>query len=204
MVTPPAAGHACRSAAPDHARHRVSCEAAAARPTVEEVGRLGAEAFTARFAGVFEHSAWVARGTWPTRPWATVEELHAAMVAVVDVASREQRLALLRAHPDLSGAAGRSADLTAASAAEQAAAGLDDLDDRDGIRLGELTRDYRTRFAFPFIACAREHTPASLLEQAAARLGNEPGGEERTALGEVAKIARLRLRELVCDPAPAR
>lgn len=167
---------------------------------VAQVSRMDAEAFEASFAGVFEASPWVAREAWRSRPWASVDALHAEMVAVVAGAPRERQLELLRAHPDLSGGAGRTAELTAASAAEQAAAGLDDLDMRREARLAASNREYRERFGFPFIVCAREHTPASILAQADARLRNAPDEEERTALAEVAKIARLRLDDLVAAP----
>ena len=76
---------------------------------------MDADAFVTHFAEVFESSPWVARGAWASRPWSTVDELHAAMVAVVDGASEEQRRDLLRAHPDLSRRAGRPATLTASS-----------------------------------------------------------------------------------------
>ena len=49
------------------------------------------------------------------------------MVAVVDAASDEAKVALIRAHPDLAGRVAREGRLTASSAAEQAGAGLDAL-----------------------------------------------------------------------------
>ena len=42
----------------------------------------------------------------------------------------------------------------------------------------------------------REHTKASILAWGEERLGREPEEEVETALGEIAKIARLRLEEL--------
>lgn len=181
----------------------MTCQAPATMDA-DHVSRMDHDSFLARFAGVFESSPWVAREAWRTRPWATVAELHAAMVGVVAAAPRERRLELLRAHPDLAGVDGRNPDLTRASASEQAAAGLDDLDVVRGRRLAALTREYRRRFGFPFIVCAREHTPASILAHADARLGSAPEEEERAALTEVAKIARLRLADLVTDPEAAR
>src|SRR5207302_1159647 len=75
--------------------------------------------------GVFEHSPWIAARALEARPFASVEALHAAMVAVVRRASRDEQLALLGAHPDLAGRAARAGALTNASAAEQSSAGLD-------------------------------------------------------------------------------
>ena len=48
------------------------------------------------------------------------------------------------------------------------------------------------------MVCVREHTsPASILENADGRLGNSREQEIDTALGEVAKIARLRLDDVL-------
>jgi 2-oxo-4-hydroxy-4-carboxy--5-ureidoimidazoline (OHCU) decarboxylase len=60
-----------------------------------------------------------------------------------------------------------------------------------------LTAAYRERFGFPFVICAREHTADSIIAAAAERLEATPAEEEETALDEIAKIARLRLEDLV-------
>ena len=54
---------------------------------------------------------------------------------------------------------------------------------------------YREKFGIPFVVCVREHTKDSILENADARLGNSREQEIETALGEIAKIARLRLED---------
>ena len=118
------------------------------------------------------------------------------MVDAVARAPREVRLALIRAHPDL--AARRVADdLTPESEREQAAAGLDQLSPEQFERITWLTAAYRARFGFPFVVCAREHTAG--LDHRGRRAADraDPDEEERTALSEIAKIARLRLDDLV-------
>jgi 2-oxo-4-hydroxy-4-carboxy--5-ureidoimidazoline (OHCU) decarboxylase len=45
--------------------------------------------------------------------------------------------------------------------------------------------------------CVREHTKETILADAEARLGHSRPEEIETALGEIAKIAHLRLRDLV-------
>ena len=55
---------------------------------------------------------------------------------------------------------------------------------------------YREKFEIPFVVCVREHTKESILAaEADARLGNAPEPRPTTALGEIAKIARLRLED---------
>src|SRR5829696_10097061 len=145
--------------------------------------------FVAHFGGVFEESPWIAREAWESRPFGSVDALHAAMVWVVEHSPRAARLELIRAHPDLAGRAAIAA-LTPESTREQAAAGLDRLTPAQYERITTLTAAYRERFGFPFVVCAREHTADSIIATAAARLEARPDEEEQTALSEIAKIAR--------------
>jgi OHCU decarboxylase len=160
------------------------------------------DAFVARFGGVFEASPWIAAAAWEHGPYDSVTALHAAMVAIVENAPAEARRDLIRAHPDLAGKAAIAGTLTPESTREQSAAGLDRLTPQQHEQLLALTAAYRERFAFPFVICAREHTADSIIAAAAERLAHDPDDEERTALAEIAKIAELRLADLVTDDVP--
>jgi OHCU decarboxylase len=142
---------------------------------------------------VFEASPWVAERAWAARPFGTVEALHAAMFDAVERAPREVRMGLIRAHPDLAA----SVRLTEESEREQSAAGLDRLTPEQFDRITWLTAAYRARFGFPFIVCAREHTPDTIIAAAEQRTESDLEQEEQTAMSEIAKIARLRLADLV-------
>jgi OHCU decarboxylase len=167
--------------------------------TIAQVNALDRADFVARLGFLFEGSPWVAEAAWPARPFGDREELHAALCAAMYVASRERHLALIRAHPDLAGKAAIAGELTPESTREQSSAGLDRLTREEFARFTELNAAYRERFAFPFIICVREHTKASILGQFAERLGHSHEQEIATALGEIAKIARLRLFDLVAS-----
>jgi 2-oxo-4-hydroxy-4-carboxy-5-ureidoimidazoline decarboxylase len=157
------------------------------------------DAFVARFGGVFEDSPWIAEQAYEQGPFASAAELHRAMVAVVDAAPPEARLALIRAHPELAGKAAIAGELGPESTREQAAAGLDRLTPQQHADVLALTAAYRERFGFPFVVCAREHTADSIIAAARARLAHDPAAEERAALAEIAKIAALRLADLTGD-----
>ena len=152
-------------------------------------------AFTAALGHLFEHSPWVAEETWAKRPFASADALHAALCATMRAAPRDRQLALIRAHPDLAGRLAQQKKLTAASTREQASAGLDQLTDAE---LADFTRHndtYKAKFGFPFIICARLNAKASILKAMEQRVGNAPDAEFATALGEIEKIARLRLED---------
>src|SRR3954469_1128509 len=87
---------------------------------VEEVNALERHQFTDTFARLFEHSPWIAARTAGKRPFRDRDEFHAALCETVMKATEEEKVALVRAHPDL---VGRDI-LTPESQSEQADAGL--------------------------------------------------------------------------------
>jgi OHCU decarboxylase len=153
---------------------------------------LDERGFVARYGALFEHSPWVAREAW--RNGAT-QDPAAAFEAAVREAPRDRRLALVRAHPELAGREAQAGELTEASAREQAGAGLNRLTAEELAEWRALNRDYRERFGFPLVVCVREHTKDSILSWGRERLDNDPEHELDIALGEVLKIARLRMEE---------
>jgi OHCU decarboxylase len=154
---------------------------------------LSREAFVARFGSLYEHSPWVAEHAW--RPsFAGLDELADALGEAMRAAPPDAQLALIRAHPDLGEKVGV---LTEHSRAEQAGLGLDRLTPDLHARFVAVNTAYREKFGIPFVVCVREHgSPESILADADRRLGNTTEQEIATALGEIAKIARLRLEDL--------
>jgi 2-oxo-4-hydroxy-4-carboxy-5-ureidoimidazoline decarboxylase len=165
--------------------------------TLDALNAAGEASFVATLGGIFEHSPWVAARAWPERPFATVADLHAAMCRAVARATRDEQLGLIVAHPDLVGRAALAGSLTPASRDEQAAAGLDRLSPDEIAAFGTLNAVYRARFGFPFVICVREHRKAAILAGLRSRVKNAREAEIATALGEIEKIARLRLEATV-------
>lgn len=151
---------------------------------------LPAAEFVARLHALFEHSPWVVERAAARRPFA---DLHAGLLQVLHEASADERLALIRAHPELAGKAAIDGSLTAASAAEQAQAGLDRLTAEEFARFHALNAAYRARFDFPFVVCVRLTDKAGILAAMQARLANARDAEIATAIDEIGKIVRLRL-----------
>ena len=149
--------------------------------------------FVAALGEVYEHAPWVAQAVWRQRPFATLAALHEAMMAAVRAAPAEQRLTLIKGHPDLAGKAARAGAMTADSQAEQASAGLERLSEAEFAQFHRLNGAYREKFGIPFIICARRHGKDSILQQFERRLQNGTAEEAETALAEIFRIAALRL-----------
>jgi 2-oxo-4-hydroxy-4-carboxy-5-ureidoimidazoline decarboxylase len=161
--------------------------------TLLELNASDRDRFVATIGWVFEHSPWVAERAWERRPFASVGELHGAMVADVLAAPPDEQMALLRAHPDL-GARARMSD---ASTGEQAGAGLDSLTPEEFARLQQLNAAYRERFGFPFLFAVKGSTKQDVLEALAGRLLKSPDDEMAEAIRQVSRIAWFRLQDVI-------
>jgi 2-oxo-4-hydroxy-4-carboxy-5-ureidoimidazoline decarboxylase len=160
---------------------------------VNDLNALGRDEFTRALAPVFEHSPWVAERTADKRPFANRGELHTALCETVMKASDDEKLSLIRAHPDL---VGRDL-LTPESQSEQARAGLGELSPDEIACFREYNARYRDRFGFPFVICARLNKKKAILDAFPLRLQNSREQEIEIALREIFKIAELRLKDLI-------
>ena len=150
--------------------------------------------FVRRYGGIYENSPWVAEKAAPlVDDSADVDVIARVMADCVDNASRDRRLALIRAHPDLAGKAAVADELTDASKREQASAGLDQCSPEEYERFQALNGAYRRKFGFPFVMAVRNCSRAQILAAFESRLENDDDEEFENALLEIHKIARLRL-----------
>jgi urate oxidase len=166
--------------------------------------RMDREAFVEMFGGVFEHSPFIAERAYDRGLAAAHDSapgLAGAMKTAFRRASPEERLGILRAHPDLAGRLALAGELTAQSQGEQASAGLDRLTPAELARFEDLNSRYVQRFGFPFIIAVKGKTKEDILDAFEARLPNDPETERATAAREVERIATLRIHSIFGDPA---
>ncbi|WP_235679078.1 allantoinase PuuE [Aquibium microcysteis] len=176
-----------------HWREHHPYAAPALRPS-----RMDETAFVAAFGGVFEHSPWIAERAWKLELGPAHDSaggLHNALARMFRSASEDERLGVLKAHPDLAGKLAQAKRLTAESTAEQASAGLDALTDAERARFSELNTTYVDRFGFPFIIAVKGLTKADILAAFERRIANSRDEEFATACRQVERIALLRLKD---------
>lgn len=164
--------------------------------SIVQLNQMNQEAFVAALGAVFEDTPAIAREVWTQRPFMDLTDLHQAMVDVVNAMTQAERLALIRAHPDL----GSKAKMADASVQEQSGAGLDRLTSDEYDRFHTLNQAYKERFGFPFIIAVKHHTKVSILEAFDRRLHNAPEAEVNQALAEITQIAHFRLTALLTAP----
>jgi 2-oxo-4-hydroxy-4-carboxy-5-ureidoimidazoline decarboxylase len=161
------------------------------------INAMDRAAFVVKFGGIFEKSPWVAEKAWEKRPFASLDDMHGAMVAVAKTAPATQQLALLQAHPDLAGKEAKAGTMTASSVAEQASAGLNTLSAPELAELTGLNAAYKAKFGFPFIIAVRMHSKEGIFFEFKRRLHNDTQTEFANDLQNVYIITRLRLNKLL-------
>ncbi len=164
--------------------------------TLNQLDRAG---FVEVCGPLFEHSPWIAERASVDRPFKSVEHLYLALKATLSASTREEKIGLIAAHPDLVGRLARERRLTHESTAEQRAAGLVNLTTDEAAAFDHYNAEYRGKFGFPFVICARENKKSAILAAFPVRLQNDKDQEIAAALAEIAKIARLRLLDAVTE-----
>src|ERR1700712_2447587 len=167
--------------------------------SLSELNACSKDEFVADLANIFEHSPWIAEQAAAARPFSGVKALLAAMKDAVDRAPAEQRMTLIKAHPDLANKTQRAAGLTAESTSEQNSLGLDRLSDAEYRAFERVNNAYRAKFGFPYIVCVRRHAKDTILRDFEKRLPNSPTAEVANSIAEICRIAALRLDQLVAS-----
>ncbi|WP_062365876.1 2-oxo-4-hydroxy-4-carboxy-5-ureidoimidazoline decarboxylase [Variovorax paradoxus] len=150
--------------------------------------------------GTYEHSPWIAERALAARPFRSLAHLKHALVQAVAAASTDEKLGLIRAHPELAGKAMVSKTLTAESTHEQGKAGLTDCTPEEFAKIQQLNADYNAKFGFPFILAVRGPRGTGLskreiIDTFERRLHHHPDFELGEALRNIHRIAEIRLND---------
>ena len=144
-------------------------------------------------APLVERSAWVAERVVDQRPFASDEEVTAALVEVILASPPETRHTLFCAHPEIAGREAMEGRMTDASASEQARLGLLSLAATEAERIRRLNGAYYARFGHPFIlALHRVPDLNALFDTFERRLAGSPVEEHVSTLAEIASVIRTR------------
>jgi OHCU decarboxylase len=164
-----------------------------------EPGELDHAEFLETFGSVFEQSPWIAENVWNDGLDArhdTAAGMHEVMCNEIRQAGMEQKLELLRAHPELACAISREG-LSKASRGEQRRSGLEQCTEEEFAEFKRLNAAYREKFGFPFILAIKGFQRKQILEIFRNRLQHSPEEEFQAALAQVMKIGLFRLQEIM-------
>jgi 2-oxo-4-hydroxy-4-carboxy-5-ureidoimidazoline decarboxylase len=125
-------------------------------------------------------------------PYPSEEALFAASDAATFALDEDGLAAALAAHPRI----GERRPGAEAAWSQQEQAGMTAADAALRDQMANANRDYEQRFGHVYLVCATGLSAQQLLDVCQRRLANDPTAERTVVLGELAKIARLRLARL--------
>ncbi|MFZ6773556.1 2-oxo-4-hydroxy-4-carboxy-5-ureidoimidazoline decarboxylase [Undibacterium sp. SXout7W] len=167
--------------------------------SINELNSMSVDQFTQALGAIFEHSPWVAQCAAELRPFQTIAQLHQAMATVVRDAHVDERIKLIRAHPELAGKAAMRGELTVESTREQRGAGLDQCSPEEFAEVQDLNQRYNDKFGFPFVIAVKGHDRHSILSHFRKRLGNDKETEVNECIEQIIKIGGFRLSDAISE-----
>jgi len=167
------------------------------KQTLANLNRLSRQAFVEQFGGIFEHASWVAEKAYLQGPFGSVKNLQKTMFDIVLTSSINDRLTLIRNHPELAGKEADEGTLTTDSLKEQSRAGLNQCTVEELTQLRDLNKNYLDKFGFPFVIAVSGLNKHQIIAAMQARLNNDNDIEFNTSIDEIGKIALIRLGALI-------
>ena len=161
---------------------------------INKINKLPESEFTKVFANIFENASWIAEKLYSQKPFISFEELSLRMINIFENSSKEKKMEILNAHPDLADKA-KIALLTPDSKKEQNSAGLDQCTEEEYSEFKKLNKTYK-KFGFPFIMSIKNKNKIEILNNFRKRINSELEIEFNEAVEQVKKIASLRLEDL--------
>jgi len=170
------------------------------RLTLEQLNNASDTAASSMLKGIYEHSDWIAEMCITQRPFKTLAGLKYAMIQAVSKASKDSKLSLLKAHPELAGKAMVNNALTSESKNEQTKSGLTHCSEEEFQRIQTLNTTYNHKFGWPFILAVRGPrgtglSRAQIIETFERRVSGSHEFEFEECLRQVHRIAELRLND---------
>ena len=105
----------------------------------------------------------------------------------------------MRTYPDLGWINSKPEELVEECKREQKNANLNTLTICQMNKMSQLNRNYKEKFGFPFVICARKHQKDEIFQAMEHRYKNDQNLELGTAIDEILQIAELRIRDIVVD-----
>ena len=161
---------------------------------INKINKLSESEFAKVFANIFENASWIAKKLHNLKPFTNFEELSSKMINVFESCSKEEKLKILNAHPDLADKTKISL-LTPDSKKEQNSASLDQCTEDEFNEFKKLNLIYK-KFGFPFIFAVKGKNKNEILNNLKKRVSSSSQIEFEEAIKQVKKIASLRLKEI--------
>ena len=161
--------------------------------SIEKFNKLSKTEFISIFGNIFEKTEWIAEKCYELKPYNNLDNLFSKMIEIFESAKKDKHLEILNSHPDLA----IEKKLTEDSKNEQKEASLNQCSEDEIREFEKLNKEYKKKFAFPFIIAVKGKNKEEILNNFRQRITNDINLEFEEAKKQVKKIASFRLSEII-------
>ena len=162
------------------------------------INQLDKIEFISSFENIFEESKFITEIAETKRPFKNKEKMISAFLMIFDDLDQENKINIIKKHPDLADKVKINKGLSKLSDDEQSRSGLKDCTEDEFNMFQKLNYSFKAKFNIPYILAVRNRNKNEIIEDFRNRLNsNDIHKEIEISINQVREIAKLRLKEII-------
>ena len=165
---------------------------------LNNINQLDKIDFISSFGNIFEESKFITEIAETKRPFTNKENMISAFLMIFDDLDHENKINIIKKHPDLADKVKINKGLSKLSDDEQSRSGLKDCTEDEFNMFQKLNYSFKAKFNIPYILAVRNKNKNEIIEDFRNRLNSSDIQKEiEISINQVREIAKLRLKEII-------
>ena len=163
-----------------------------------DINNMSSDIFINTFKNIFEKTEFIAVLSEKKRPFNNKKNLIDTFMFQFDNFKHEEKINIIKNHPDLGNKLKINNNLTEMSKKEQKNAGLDNCTEEEYLLFSKMNNEFKLKFDIPFIFAVKGANKTEIITEFNRRLNNiDTKKEFEESIKQVKKIAFFRLDEII-------
>ena len=165
---------------------------------LNNINQLDKIDFISSFENIFEESKFITEIAETKRPFKNKEKMISTFLMIFDDLDQENKINIIKKHPDLADKVKINKGLSKLSDDEQSRSGLKDCTEDEFNIFQNLNDSFKAKFNIPYILAVRNRNKNEIIEDFRNRLNSSDIQKEiEISINQVREIAKLRLKEII-------
>ena len=165
---------------------------------LNNINQLDKIDFISSFGNIFEESKFITEIAETKRPFKNKEKMISVFLMIFDNLDQENKINIIKKHPDLADKVKINKGLSKLSDDEQSRSGLKDCTEDEFNMFQKLNYSFKEKFNIPYILAVRNRNKNEIIEDFKNRLNSSDIQKEiEISINQVREIAKLRLEEII-------
>jgi len=165
---------------------------------LNNINQLDKIDFISFFGNIFEETKFITEIAETKRPFKNKEKMISAFLMIFDDLDQENKINIIKKHPDLADKVKINKGLSKLSDDEQSRSGLKDCTEDEFNMFQKLNYSFKAKFNIPYILAVRNRNKNEIIEDFRNRLNSSDIQKEiEISINQVREIAKLRLKEII-------